>query len=255
MAWLAPQMREKRQVMYYRPLFRQLRQCAEQAGARAPHPLADTAAGIMQNLCRINSLVYWEAKPDPMFMKHRDELNAQDELLPDSLHMDSSMWVDECVSEVKQILLWMDEQGGGNEWSALLPWVDDVANLAWEMASAHTDPFAMGGLGFADANPFKTAQTFKSFEESWLAVIKGVNARVHQISGMPMTPTQAKNLGLLPTRFKATVATGHIPDDKAIRDIELWVERPAQLRGFYKRTSKMLVTYGLDEFQPKKGPL
>lgn len=262
MAWLAPaQIREERRAQYYRPLLRQLRLCAEQAGTPQAHPLADTAAGIWQNLRRVNLLLSTDKKNDRSFPLHTDALDPTHDLLPDSLHMGSALWVTECVSEVKQILRWMDDQGGGSEWTALEPWVDEVAALAWEMASARTDPFAMGGLGMVSDNVFKTTQIIKRFTEDWLAHVKGIRARVYQLHGATLTNKQATSLSQLPSRFKSAFVPDEAPSseepnariDHTIRAIELWAERPAQLRLFYETTSKMLVSYGLMHFQTQQG--
>ncbi|MCK6376487.1 MAG: hypothetical protein L6Q69_20665 [Zoogloea sp.] len=270
MGWLAPSIRQQRQVRYYRPVLQHLKRCAQQAGTPGAHPLAETAAGVWDGLRRMNALFYWREDPDPLFPKHPDPLDPRDALLPDCLHMDSGMWVDECLGEMAQILSWMDAEAEGGEdsawgadpWLSLLPLAEEVATLAWEMASYRTDPFAMGGLGISEDTPFNTGHKFKRYMEDYQAVIKGVRARVRQLQGGALTKKQSTSLGLLPDRFLLAdgVARLEAPsealvetDEGQIDQLEIWVERPAQLRLFFESLSKMLVSYGLDQFQSRKG--
>lgn len=258
LSWLAPsEIREERKKYYYRPLLRHLRLCAKQPRGPKAHPLADTAAGIWQNLRRVKKLLH--DKNEPLFPEHSDALDPTNDLLPDSLHMGSILWVNECVSEVKQILRWMDEQVGGNEWEELVSWVDDVANLAWEMASARTDPFAIGGLGLVGDNSFMTAQIFKRFTEDWLANVKGVKACVYLLHGNQLKKKQVTSLKQLPSRFKSAFVSDEAPGTQesiaqinhTIRALE-WGERAGQLRLFYQTTCDLLISYGLTRFQTQQ---
>lgn len=257
MAWLVPQMREQRQSLYYRPLLRHLHLCAERAGSEDAHPLADTAAGVLQTLHRMNLLIA-SGKDYPL---HPENLDPKAAHLPDSLHMDSAMWVNESVSEVKGIFKWMDEVSAHETtqgaWTVLTPWVDDVANLAWELASARIDPFSLGALGMVGDNPFKTKQTFIKYMGAWSEIIKGVRVRVRQLQYMPLSKADIDSLNHLPSRFKAAFVTDDTlaaddPNaniDKVSSEIEAWADRPRQLRLYYDSMSKSLISYGLDEFQ------
>lgn len=262
MAWLVPQMREQRQIRYYRPLLRHLHLCAEQAGSQNAHPLADTAAGLLQTLHRMNLLVSSGKSNDPEYPKHPDELDPTAEPLPDSLHMDSAMWVNEAVSEVKAIFKWMDDEATNDgtksaAWAALTPWVDDVANLAWEMASARTDPFSLGALEMVGDTKFNTVRLFTQHMGAWSEITKGIRVRVRQLQGMALSKADIDSLNYLPSRFKAAFWVDGAPTkahpnehiDKTIREVEAWAERPAQLRLYYDSMSKALTSYGLDKFQ------
>jgi len=248
MAWLVPQMREKRKIRYYRPLLQHLHRCAEQAGTLEAHPLADTAAGLLQTMHRMNLLVSSGNVNDALYPDHPDNLDPTAEHLPDSLHMNSAMWVNEAVFEVKAIFKWMDveaaKEGAQEAWTALTPWVDDVANLAWELASARTDPFSLGGLGMVDDKNKFTKATFESYMGAWSEISKGIRVRVRELQGETLSEADIDSLKHLPSRFKAAFSI-----DKAIRDVEAWGERPAQLRLYYDSMKKALITHSLDSFQ------
>ena len=251
MAWLAPKrIQDKRQMQYYRPILHQLRLCALQAGTPQAHPLAETAVGIWQNLRRVDLLMSTGQRNDLLFPEHKeDSLDPTDDKLPDCLHMGSPLWVTECVTEVKQILRWMDEPGGGSEWTALVPWVDDVADLAWEMASARTDPFAMGGLYMAGGNQHKTEQIFKRFNNGWQESVRGFKALADKLNGATLTERQCASLRQLPSRFRTDEKMPNAQIDLTIRAIENWAERSAQLRLYYKTICVLLTSHALNEYQ------
>ena len=266
MAWLAPSIRQQRQVRYYRPVLQHLQRCALQAGTPDAHPLAETAAGVWDGMRRMNALLYWREDPDPLFPKHPDPLDPRDPQLPDCLHMDSGMWVDECLGEMAQILAWMDAEAEGGEdsasgadpWLSLLPLAEEVATLAWEMASYRTDPFAMGGLGFDKS--FASRQRLNGYCEDWQAVIRGIRARVRQLGGDTLTESQAKDLQSLPARFLNSLPEGAVREPGELVEsidpvdaLEAWAERPGQLRLFYQSMREMFFLRGLDKFQSGKG--
>lgn len=264
MGWLAPeQIRPGRQEKFYRPLLRHLRLCAEKAGQSDAHQLAGTAAGVWQTLRHVNLLISSGYKTHSQYPDHQDPLDPRCDLLPESLHMDSAMGVKECLAEVKEILRWMDDNSGGGEWVAVTPLVDEVAMLAWEMASVRTDPFAMAGLGIVSTNQFKTRKTFTAYKTAWSEITRGVDARVRQINGWALSEREQERLDGLPTRFKvANILDGSVDDhgpntqvNKTMADIKTWAERSRQLGSFNETIREMLMSYGLDKFQSTNGDL
>lgn len=285
MGWLATdQIRLERKKHYYRPLLQHLERCARQAGQQnaSVHPLASTAAGIWQNLRRMDALLHDEK--DAKWVKHPSPLDPRDPNLPDSLHMDSPMWVDECLGEAEQIFQLLCTETEQRQ--AALGSMAEVSSLAWEIASYRTDPFAMGGLGIAQAMPTtpeqcaemvlaqvtqnlaqKVPQTrataesvnagirsqaqrnFKRFQEDYQVSIRGIQARVTQLRQGPKaedldnTQQPHKHLKLLPDRFLNS------PGASAIAPLDRWADQNSQLNLCYKRIQKMWEQYGLCQFQ------
>lgn len=237
--------------VFYRPLIGQLRQCAIRAGENDAHPLADIAVGILQTLPRLNLLLSSGKKTDEDFPEHPEDLDPKNELLPDSLHLDAPYPLTSCIEEVKAIFLWMENNQTQGEygWKSIISWIDDVAKLAWEFASARTDPFAFGGLGLVrHRKDSLTGETiayvkeldFRRYRNSWDDTCKPV--RVILRNGVDES-SQGK-IERIPPRFK-----------KLIKE----VDRGDELRGFVLRNRELVEYYqlflillnycGLNEFQ------
>lgn len=261
MAWLPKGINEKRQRSCYRPLFRHLRQCAALAGEAQAHPLADTAAGLLQAYSRVNLLLFKDDSEDPRFPEHPQPLDPRATDLPDSLHMDSSLGHRDSVREVKQWFAWMGRQTGDPGWEAMTPWVDEVAQLALEMASVRTDPFALGGLGMVGANASETEDLFRPHIGAWQTLLDGARAREFQFRGLPLTDRQRENLDRLPARFSSVrdadaqdeIGMGLAPTEIAVRAIQAWADRAAWLQLFFSTLCEMLTSHGLDRFQAPQG--
>lgn len=145
LAWILPanSVTEPRKNLYYRAVLRHLRLCTIRGDTGQSYPLASTAAGLLQTLTKVSLLISGDGYPS----HGQSALDPRHPRLPDSLHIDSFISASACIEEVKQIFKWMDGQNSGDGWNNMLSWVDDVAMLAWDVASARTDPFALGALG------------------------------------------------------------------------------------------------------------
>ena len=252
MAWLVPKyVHADAKNLFYRPLIRQLRQCAMRVGESEAHPLAGTAAGILQTLPRLNLLLSSGKKTDKDFPEHPKPLDPKNEWLPDSLHLDSPISIASCIVEVKAVFQWMDKDktAGGNEWESLSSWADDVAILAWEFASARTDPFSLGGFGLVNFSKniltgeiiFYTKDLdFEKYKNSWDETCKPIKSILRKgVENYSQSKTNR-----IPLRLIKLIAEKDRPEE-----LERFILRNRELAQYYQLFKTLLTDYELNKFQ------
>ncbi|PJK10471.1 hypothetical protein CO610_02115 [Lysobacteraceae bacterium NML95-0200] len=286
MGWLVPDgIWADRRELYYTHVLRLLERCARQVVEAEAHPLAGTAAAIWMNFRRMKGLIVVDEKAPVIdsqdekapVIDPQDEkapvIDPRDKNLPDSLHMDSAMWVDRSLGEVREIFQWWMENNGGerNELKEVEGLMQDVSFLAWEVASYYTDPFAIGGLGIElpsiqvviedtrerVGEVAESKQNDGASGEKKKAKKKGVekfasdheNARkglaiLKNFSDYDnLSRKKREKLNHLPQRFR----------ECRIVDLDIWLVRLAQLKVCYEKIHQMLSKYGLDKFQARQG--
>lgn len=268
MGWRVPSSKiGKRKEFLYKPLLDCLQRCAKNES----HPLARIAAGIWMNMRHIAPLFDSKGKliSEVGVIGEGKAINARDENLPDSLHVDSLMWVDECVGEVVAIL--------GDNFKGV---IYNVYFLAQEIASYLTDPFAMVGMGFAKSMPSEAQLISEEVRRRLVNNIQidescgvscVVSARAYLIRGFDAICERYKNDKsgfedvvssfngdegdnfFVVRRFRQVNERVGLDEREHFLDkIEYHCKRMAQLRNFYVHVREMLLHYGLNEFQGKQ---